>query len=66
MQHFLAALAYEGKDHAIVTGPDPLIVGASAHVIGADMHIINKTVHPGLKRNRGEAKQHPTATPPVT
>ena len=57
MQHFLAALAYEGKDRAIVTGPDPLIVGASAHVIGADAHIINKTVHPALKRNRGEPKQ---------
>ncbi len=64
MQHFLAVLGYEGKDRAIVTGPDPLIVGASAHVIGADMHIINKTVHPALKRNRGEAKQHPAATHP--
>ena len=66
MQHFLAVLGYEGKDRAIVTGPDPLIVGASAHVIGADMHIINKTVHPALKRNRGEAKQHPAATPSAT
>ena len=64
MQHFLAVLGYEGKDRAIVTGPDPLIVGASAHVIGADMHIINKTVHPALKRNRGDAKQHPAATHP--
>ena len=52
MQHFLAALPYEGKDHAIVTGPDALIVGASAHVIGADLHIIRKTVHPSLKRSR--------------
>jgi len=64
MQHFLATLGYEGKDRSIVTGPDPLIVGASAHVIGADMQIINKTVHPALKRNRGEAKQPPTPTNP--
>ena len=53
MQHMLASLPYEGKDTSIVTGPDPLIVGASAHVIGTDMHIINKTVHPALKRGKG-------------
>ena len=52
MQHFLAQLPYDGKDRTIVTGPDPLIVGASAHVIGTDLHIINKTVHPALKRGR--------------
>ena len=52
MQHFLSLLPYDGKDRGIVTGPDPLIVGASAHVIGTDMHIINKTVHPALKRGR--------------
>ncbi len=52
MQYFLASLPYEGKDHSIVTGPDPLIVGASAHVIGTDLHIISKTVHPSLKRSR--------------
>jgi len=52
MQHFLAQLPYEGKDRTIVTGPDPLIVGASAHVIGTDLQIINKTVHPALKRGR--------------
>jgi hypothetical protein len=52
MQHLLAQIPYDGKDRSIVTGPDPLIVGASAHVIGADLHIINKTVHPALKRGR--------------
>src|SRR5271157_4774022 len=52
MQHLLAHLPYEGKDTSIVTGPDPLIVGASAHVIGMDLHIISKTVHPALKRGR--------------
>jgi polyphosphate kinase 2 len=52
MQHFLAQIPYDGKDRSIVTGPDPLIVGASAHVIGGDLHIINKAVHPALKRGR--------------
>ena len=54
MQHFLSSLPYTSKDRAIVTGPDPLIVGASSHVIGADTHIIDKTVHPALKRGRAE------------
>ena len=54
MQYFLAALPYAGKDRSIVTGPDPLIVGASSHVIGTDQHIINKTVHPALQRGRKE------------
>jgi polyphosphate kinase 2 len=52
LQHLLAHLPYDGRDHSIVTGPDPLIVGSSAHVIGTDAHIINKTVHPGVKRGR--------------
>ena len=52
MQHFLAQIPYDGKDRSLVTGPDPLIVGASAHVIGTDPHIINKAVHPALKRGR--------------
>jgi polyphosphate kinase 2 (PPK2 family) len=52
MQHFLASLGYADRDHGIVTGPDPLIVGSTAHVIGGDMHIINKSVHPALKRSR--------------
>jgi polyphosphate kinase 2 len=49
MQHFLATLPYPNKDHAIVTGPDPLIVGTTEHVIGRDSNIIDKAVHPGLK-----------------
>jgi polyphosphate kinase 2 len=52
MQHLLELLPYDGKDRGIVTGPDPLIVGASAHVIGTDLRILNKTVHPSLKRGR--------------
>jgi hypothetical protein len=50
MQHFLSRLEYPRKDHAVVTGPDPLIVGSSANVIGADARIIGKTVHPALRR----------------
>jgi polyphosphate kinase len=52
MQHFLDLIPYDEKDRSIVTGPDPLIVGASAHVIGSDLHIMNKAVHPALKRGR--------------
>jgi polyphosphate kinase 2 len=52
MQHFLTRIPYEGKDRSLVTGPDPLIVGASAHVIGTDLHIIDKSNHPALKRGR--------------
>jgi polyphosphate kinase 2 len=55
MQHFLSSLPYPNKDRSIVTGPDPLIVGASAHVIGTDNQIIAKTVHPALKRGRVDA-----------
>ena len=55
LQHFLSSLPYPNKDRGIVTGPDPLIVGNSAHVIGTDMQIIAKTVHPALKRGRGDA-----------
>ena len=51
LQHFLSSLAYPNKDRSIVTGPDPLIVGASSHVIGT-ASIIDKTVHPALKRSR--------------
>ncbi|MGE4045359.1 MAG: polyphosphate kinase 2, partial [Acetobacteraceae bacterium] len=52
LQHFLNSLPYPNKDKHIVTGPDPLIVGASSHVIGLDSHIISKAVHPALKRGR--------------
>jgi polyphosphate kinase 2 len=52
MQHFLSSLPYPNKDHTIVTGPDPLIVGSSNHVIGRDPRIIGKTVHPDLKHGR--------------
>jgi polyphosphate kinase len=56
LQHFLSALSYPTKDRSLVTGPDPLIVGTTAHVIGTDLHIIDKTVHPALKRGRGNGE----------
>jgi polyphosphate kinase 2 len=49
LQYFLTSLPYPAKDHALVAGPDPLIVGSSAQVIGT-LSIIDKTVHPALKR----------------
>ncbi len=50
MQHFLSSLPYPNKDHRIVHGPDPLIVGHSGHVIGRDSHILGKSLHPSLKK----------------
>lgn len=52
MQHFLASLDYPNKDHHILTGPDPLIVGSSAHVIGRDKHIVGKSLDMEKKRKR--------------
>ncbi|MEZ5842192.1 MAG: polyphosphate kinase 2 [Hyphomicrobiaceae bacterium] len=53
MQHFLATLDYPNRNHNVVRGPDPLIVGASAHVIGRDEHILGKTLHPEKRRGGG-------------
>jgi len=39
MQHFLAKLDYPDKDIEVVTGPDPLIVGAPSQVIRKDVHL---------------------------
>jgi polyphosphate kinase 2 len=49
MQHFLSSLPYPGKDHSVVRGPDPLIVGTTDHVIGRTQHILVKSVHPDLR-----------------
>ncbi len=51
MQHFLSTLPYPKKDHHVVRGPDPLIVGASADVIGRSEHILDHSLHPELRRN---------------
>ena len=44
MQHFLSSLDYPNKDHSVVRGPDPLIVGSSAHVIGRSEHIVGNSL----------------------
>jgi polyphosphate kinase 2 len=50
MQHFLSSLDYPNKDHHILNGSDPLIVGSSAHVIGRDKHIFGKSLDMDKKR----------------
>ncbi|TLG77928.1 polyphosphate kinase 2 [Methylocystis sp. B8] len=52
MQHFLASLDYPNKDHSVVHGPDPLIVGSSAHVIGRDEHILGKSLAMDVEKKR--------------
>ena len=52
MQHFLSSLDYPNKDHSVVHGPDPLIVGASAHVIGRDEHILGKSLAMDIEKKR--------------
>jgi polyphosphate kinase 2 len=39
MQHFLSKLDYPEKDHDVVVGPDPLIVGSPSQVIRKDVHL---------------------------
>jgi len=50
MQHFLSSLDYPGKDHQIVTGPDPLIVSTAQHVLHSTDHILGKSLHPEVRR----------------
>ena len=52
MQHFLSSLDYPNKDHGVVHGPDPLIVGSSAHVIGRDEHILGKSLAMDVEKKR--------------
>lgn len=46
MLHFLNSLDYPGKDTALVTPPDPLIVGGAAHVIHRSNHVLAGSLHP--------------------
>jgi polyphosphate kinase 2 len=52
MQHFLSSLDYPNKDHSVVHGSDPLIVGSSAHVIGRDEHILGKSLAMDVEKKR--------------
>ncbi|CCJ08954.1 polyphosphate kinase 2 [Methylocystis sp. SC2] len=56
MQHFLSCLDYPNKDHSVVHGPDPLIVGASAHVIGRDEHILGKSLAMDIEKKRKRSR----------
>ena len=56
MQHFLSSLDYPNKDHSVVHGPDPLIVGASAHVIGRDEHILGKSLGMDIEKKRKRSR----------
>ncbi|KAF0232135.1 MAG: polyphosphate kinase [Beijerinckiaceae bacterium] len=46
LQHFLSSLDYPNKDHSIVVGCDPLIVGSTVHVVRNAEHILGKSLHP--------------------
>ena len=46
MKHFLSSLDYPDKDPAIVTPPDPLIVGHASHVVHGAAHILASAQHP--------------------
>jgi polyphosphate kinase 2 len=50
MLNFLSELPYPNKDHRIVVGPDPLIVGSSRLVIDGRSDILEAAVHPGKRR----------------
>ncbi|WP_317055072.1 polyphosphate kinase 2 [Roseovarius rhodophyticola] len=52
MQHFLNSVDYPGKDHKIVTGPDPLIVSSARHVLHKADHILGKSLHPETRRKQ--------------
>jgi polyphosphate kinase len=50
MRHFLSALDYPNKDHAVVGVPDPLIVGRAAQVLGSVGDIYEAATHPAMQR----------------
>ncbi|WP_082865461.1 MULTISPECIES: polyphosphate kinase 2 [unclassified Oleiphilus] len=50
MQHFLSKLDYPDKNHHVVRGADPLIVGQASSVIEEDSHILGKSLHPEAKK----------------
>ncbi|MCV2881271.1 polyphosphate kinase 2 [Actibacterium sp. XHP0104] len=56
MRHFLSTIDYPGKDHRLIHGPDPLIVGGASHVIHRADHILGTSLHPEMRKAREEAK----------
>ena len=65
MLHFLSSLPYDNKDHRVVSGLDPLIVGSSSLVIGGSANILEAAVHPANRHGRAEtAARLGPPTPP--
>lgn len=56
MLHFLHSLDYPDKDLKIVHKPDPLIVGHARHVVGRSEHILGTSLHPEMRRSKGNGK----------
>ena len=52
MLHFLSSLPYDNKDHRVVSGLDPLIVGSSSLVIGGSANILEAAVHPASRHGK--------------
>lgn len=52
MRHFLSSYDYPGKDDAVVTAPDPLIVRTASHVIHSADHILASCLHPKSRRTQ--------------
>ncbi len=50
MRHFLSTIDYPNKDHAVVTTPDPLIVGRATQVLGMGPAIYDAATHPAMLR----------------
>jgi len=54
MKHFLSSLEYPDKDPAVVSLPDPLIVGHASHIVHGAEHILATAQHP---EKRGTTRQ---------
>ena len=52
MRHFLSTLDYPDKDLAVVTPPDPLLVGQASHVVHGAAHILGAAQHPDKRQRR--------------
>jgi polyphosphate kinase 2 len=61
MHYFLASLSYPNKDHHVVRGADPLIVGNASSVIIQDEHILGKTLHPQHNQCKANGRETPSS-----
>ncbi len=55
IQHFLSTLDYPGKDHDVVKGPDPRVVGMPSSRINNSTHILGTSLHPDSRINSDES-----------